>query len=44
MKKIKKDCMKNMIAGPCLLDGQVIKNPSSSIPKEISGKMSHKNS
>lgn len=45
MKKIKKDCMKNMIAGPCLLEGQVIKHPSCSIPKEIcTGKMSQKNS
>lgn len=45
MKKIKKECMKNMIAGPCLIEGQVIKHPSSSIPKELcGGKVSHKNS
>jgi len=25
MKKIKKECMKNMVAGPCLIDEQTIK-------------------
>lgn len=24
MRKIKKDCLKNMVAGPCLIDEQVL--------------------